>query len=292
MSYPNVCVHVIKADDDVAPARSGTARNKRMEPGLANTALKAAVAFWFLVAAAGQLMFVYYLLFLYGAAATRGNWLVLNKVMPHGYVSGDSVGNFVIVLHIFLAVVILIGGLLQLIPAVRQRAPTFHRWNGRVFLFAVCVTSLAGLHMVWIRGSVSDFTQHLGSTLGALLIWLCAIMALRHAIARQLAAHRRWALRLYLVSNGVWFFRVGLMFWILVNRGPVGFNPDTFAGPALSFLSFAEFLLPLAVLEIYFAVQRLGIAPRIGFAAGLFALTAAMGLGIFGALMGLWLPNI
>lgn len=277
---------------DAPPARSATAE-KRVRPAFADTALKASVTFWFLVAAAGQLLFVYYLLFLYGAAATRGDWLVLNKVMPHGYVPGDAAGNFAIVLHIFLGVVILVGGLLQLVPAVRRRAPAFHRWNGRVYLFAVCLTSLAGLYMVWIRGSVGDFTQHLGSTLGAILIWLCAIMALRHAIARQLAVHRRWALRLYLVANGVWFFRIGLMFWILLNHGPVGFDPDTFTGPTLSFLAFAEFLVPLAVLEIYFAVQRHGRAAlRIGFAASLFVLTAATGVGIFGALMGLWLPRL
>lgn len=277
---------------DATPARDAVA-DQRVRPAFADTALKAAVTFWFLVAATGQLMFVYYLLFLYGAAAARGDWLVLNKVMPHGYVPGDAAGNFAIVLHIFLAAIILIGGLLQLVPAVRRRAPAFHRWNGRVYLLAVCVTSLVGVYMVWFRGSVGDFTQHLGSTLGALLIWLCAIMALRHAIAHQLAVHRRWALRLYLVANGVWFYRIGLMFWILLNHGPVGFDPDTFTGPALSFLAFAEFLLPLAALEIYFAVQRHGrTAPRIGFAASLFVLTAATGVGIFGALMGLWLPRL
>jgi len=277
---------------DAAPARNA-ASDRRVRPAFADTALKAAVTFWFLVAAAGQLLFVYYLLFLYGAAAARGDWLVLNKVMPHGYVPGDATGNFAIVLHIFLGVVVLVGGLLQLVPAVRRRAPAFHRWNGRVYLFVVCLTSLVGLYMVWIRGSVGDVTQHLGSTLGAVLIWLCAIMALRHAIARQLAVHRRWALRLYLVANGVWFFRIGLMFWILLNHGPVGFDPDTFTGPVLSFLAFAEFLVPLAVLETYFAVQRHGgAAPRIGFAASLFVLTAATGVGIFGALMGLWLPRL
>jgi hypothetical protein len=265
----------------------------RMRQVFADATLKASVTLWFLVAAAGQLLFVYYLLFFYGAAAARGDWLVLNKVMPRGYVPGDAAGNFAIVLHIFLGIVILVGGLLQLVPAVRRRVPAFHRWNGRVYLFTVCLTSLAGLYMVWVRGSVGDITQHIGSTLGAVLIWLCAIMALRHALARQLAVHRRWALRLYLVSNGVWFFRVGLMFWILVNHGPAGFDPDTFSGPALSVLSFAEFLLPLAVLELYFAVQRRGEgAARIGFSSGLFALTATMGVGIFAALMGMWLPNI
>jgi uncharacterized membrane protein len=275
------------------PATTAINGKKHTAQAFASIALKTAAVFWFVVAAIGQLMFVYYLLFLYGAAAARGDWLVLNKVMPHGYVPGDSAGNFAIVLHIFLAVIIVIGGLIQLLPMVRQRAPALHRWNGRVFLLAVCTTSLAGLYMLWIRGSVGDLPQHLGSTFGAMLIWLCAFMALRHALARQIAVHRRWALRLYLVANAVWFYRIGLMFWILLNHGPAGFDPDTFTGPTLNVLSFAQTLLPLAVLEVYFAVQRHDNAvARIAFAAGLLLLTVAMGVGIFGALMGMWLPKM
>ena len=98
---------------------------------------------------------------------------------------------------------------------------------------------------------------------------------------------------MFLVANGVWFYRVGLMFWILINHGPVGFDGDTFTGPALSFLSFAQFLVPLAVLEAYFWAQRqAGAGSRLGFAAGLLTLTIAMGVGIFGALMGMWLPRL
>ncbi len=291
INNPKFDIAATTADDCAA---AGTiVPHKRVLQGFANSALKAAAVSWFVVAAIGQLMFVYYLLFLYGAAAARGDWLVLNKVMPHGYVPGDSAGNFAIMLHIFLAVIIVVGGLIQLIPMVRQRAPMLHRWNGRMFLLAVCLTSLAGLYMLWIRGSVGDLIQHLGSTLGALLIWLCAIMALRHALARQLVVHRRWALRLYLVANAVWFYRIALMFWILLNHGPAGFDPETFTGPTLNFLSFAQTLLPLAVLEGYFAVQQRGGAiARIGFAAGLWVLTVAMGVGIFGALMGMWLPKM
>ena len=78
-----------------------------------------------------------------------------------------------------------------------------------------------------------------------------ATLALRYALARDFKTHRRWALRLFMVVNGVWFFRVGLMFWIAVNQGPVGFDPKTFRGPFLSFWAFADYLLPLAILELY-----------------------------------------
>jgi tetratricopeptide (TPR) repeat protein len=106
-------------------------------------------------------------------------------------------------------------------------------------------------------------------------------------------AHRHWALRLFLVVGGVWFFRVGLMFWLLLNKGPVGFDPDAFRGPFLSFLSFVQYLLPLAVLEIYLCTrERGGTLGRLAMSAGLFVLTIARGTGIFAATVGMCLPPI
>jgi hypothetical protein len=100
-------------------------------------------------------------------------------------------------------------------------------------------------------------------------------------------------MRLFLVVSGVWFFRVGVFFSLLVNQGPFGFDPDTFQGPFLDFMSFADSLVPLAVLELYFRAQdRAGTSGRIAMAAGLCVLTVAMGVGIFGVFMESWLPNI
>jgi len=72
-----------------------------------------------------------------------------------------------------------------------------------------------------------------------------------------------------------------------------GFNAATFSGPFLTFMSFGQYLVPLAVLEIYLRTQeRAGAPGRLATAAGLFVLTVAMGVGIFAATMGMWLPRI
>lgn len=64
-------------------------------------------------------------------------------------------------------------------------------------------------------------------------------------------------------------------------------------GPFLTFLSFAQYLLPLTVLEVYLRTRyRSGAPSRIVMAAGLFVLTVAMGIGIFAATMGMWLPHM
>lgn len=261
-----------------------------MRTGLA---LKAAAAFCFAVMVAGQAIFATYIVAFYGGAVAAGDWMRWNKVLPVGYVPGDRVGNTALAAHLAIAALVTLAGPLQLVPALRTRFPAFHRWNGRIYVAVAIVTALAGTYMVWTRNAAGDMTQHWGTTLNAMLIALCAVMAVRHAIARRLDLHRRWALRLFLVVSGSWFFRVGLLFWILVNGGPVGFDPKTFTGAALNVLVFGESLLPLALLELYLrARDGGGPTQRLAAAAALTLLTLAIGVGIVGASLAMWLPHI
>jgi hypothetical protein len=119
------------------------------------------------------------------------------------------------------------------------------------------------------------------------------LLALRYALARNFTAHRRWALRLFMVVSAVWFFRIGLMLWLVIFQAPVGFDPDTFIGPFASFMAFAQYLIPLAVLELYFGAQATAnVKVKLAMATFLVCLTLAMAAGIFGAVMGLWLPSL
>lgn len=258
----------------------------------ARRALNAAATFWLAAAVAGQSIFVAYIASFYGRAALAGDWERWNKVLAAGYVRGDGVGNAALAAHLAIAVLITVAGPLQLLPWLRARWPAVHRWIGRIYLSVAVVTSVAGVYMVWTRKVSGDLPQHLGVTLNAVLIVVCAAMALRHALRRRLAAHRAWALRLFMVVSGSWFFRVGLLFWIIVNGRPVGFDPDTFVGPALSILTFAESLLPLAVLEAYLRARDGRPWCRSATAGLLAVLTVAMGIGIAGSATMMWLPHI
>jgi hypothetical protein len=258
----------------------------------ARTALKASVAFWYLATVIGQVIFVAYVLAVYGGAVVAGDLAGWNKVMPHGYVPGDSAGNVAIGVHLLMAAVIMLGGALQLLPALRARAPRFHRWNGRIYLAGAAFASVSGLYMIWFRGTVGDVSQHIGTSVNALLILAFAAMALKRALGRDFAAHRRWALRLFLSVSGVWFFRVGLMFWIAVNGGPAGFDPKTFTGPFLTFLAFGQYLVPLGVLQLYLACRERGTGVRLGMAVLLFILTLGICAGVAVATMGMWLPRM
>lgn len=248
---------------------------------------------WFGVAIAGQLVFVTYLLAFYVLSALRGDIASWNKVLPNGHVPGDTAGNIALGVHLIVAAIVTIGGPLQLIPRIRASFPVFHRWNGRVYAATVVAGALTGLYVLWTRPHGGGTLQHMGISVNAVLIVVAAVVSVRHAMAGRLAVHRRWALRLFLLVCGSWFFRVGLMFWIAANGGPAGFDPKTFTGPALTALGFLQYLLPLALLELYFAArERFGAAGRVAVSATLVVATCAMAVGIVVASMAMWLPHI
>jgi hypothetical protein len=259
----------------------------------ARPALAHAAACWLGVAAVGQLAFAAYIASLYGGAALRGDFASWNRLMTHGHVEGAPAGNIATGIHLLGAALIMLCGALQLLPRLRARMPSLHRWNGRLYLGAAAGASLTGIYMVWWRGAAGGTVQHIGTTLNGLLVLLFAGIALQRIRVRKVDAHRRWALRLFLAVGGVWFFRIGLMFWLALNRGPVGFDPRTFEGPFLVFLTFAQYCVPLAILELYFLCRaRGGVAAHLGMALLLAGATLATGIGIVVATGAMWLPNM
>lgn len=242
----------------------------------------AAAGLWFLVAATGLAIFATYIGVSYGRAALGG------APGESRWVAGDWLGNAMLSTHLLFALLLTAIGVLQLIPPLRRNAPAVHRTLGRIFMLGALLGSLSGLYLIWVRGTVGDTLMHAATSLNGLLIIAFAALAWREARARRFDAHRRWALRLFIAANGVWFFRVGLMLWLIVWQKPVGFDPQTFTGPFVLTLNFAQFLLPLAVLELYLRVRGRGLA----LAVTLVLLSLATAGGIVGAAMGLWLPRL
>jgi uncharacterized membrane protein len=260
----------------------------RWEPNsAADTALNAAARFWFGVAVAGQWAFLYYIVAFYGHSTFTGNFQAWtkNKFLHKGYIAGDTAGNLAFAAHALLAAVIAFGGAIQLIPRIRTRAIAVHRWMGRVFLTTALGLSLSGLYISWLHGERPNIVDEIPINLNAVLIIVFAGLAWRSAHSRDVAAHRRWALRTYLVANAQWFTRVGFMAWIITSRSVFGLQ-EKFDGTFFQFWNFGCYLVPLAVLELYLRAKD-GAGPRVrlAMAGGLVVLTILMGVGIFGFYM-------
>jgi len=262
---------------------------------LAQKVLGGSAKFWFLTVLVGQAIFSYYIVMFYYIATADQNIERFNEVMPVGYIDGDFWGNIAIITHVLLAAIITVGGLIQLIPMIRNKWPAMHRWNGRLYVMTAMFMSLSGMFMVITRYEkiTGDLIGDIAIMINGGIIVLCAIMAFKFARIRKIAQHRIWALRLFLAVSGVWLFRVGLMAWLSIHGKPVGFDPASLSGPFINALYFIVYILPLLILEAYLRSQRSHSRPRKLITAGVVILVSfIIMIGVFGATMGMWLPRI
>ena len=246
---------------------------------------------WFLVAAVGQAAFIWMIIAHYGRKTVAGNLAGWNdKPLIKGHVSGDDLGNVVFAIHVLLAAVVTLGGLLQLVPAIRARAPALHRWNGRLFFAIAYVMAAGGFWLTWVRHTYLSLISAISVSINGVLILLCATLAWRMAAGRRFDAHRRWAMRAFLVVNGVWFLRVAIMAWVLASGGGLGMN-RTLSGPADMVLQFGSYLVPLVVLEAYFQAQHSTRPAVKRLVAGvMIVMTLVTAGGIAGAVAFMWGP--
>lgn len=255
-----------------------------MSPPFRETLLRRTSLTWFSAAIVGQGAFVLMILAFYGRRTLAGNFAGFNdKSLIRGYVAGDSVGNTMFVLHVLLAAVVTTGGVMQLIPAIRKQWPAAHRWNGRLFFTIACFMSIGGMWLTWVRHTYLSIENAVIISGDAALILLCTANAWRFAVARDFAAHRRWAMRAFMVVNAVWFLRVGLMGWILITGG-VGMNGHL-SGPAEIALQLGCYLVPLVLLEVYFRARSYA-----GYV--LLLPTGFMIAGTIRAILVMWGPHI
>ena len=262
---------------------------------LAQKLLDGSAKFWFATVLVGQAIFSYYIVMLYYLATVNQDLERFNTVMPGGHIEGDAFGNVAVVVHVLLAAIITVGGLLQLTPIIRSKWPAIHRWNGRLYVTTAMVMSLSGMFMVITRYEkiVGGLVGHITIMINGTLIVACAIMAFKYARARKFAQHRIWALRLFLAVSGVWMFRVGLMAWLSIHGKPVGFDPVSFSGPFLNVLYFIVYILPLFILEVYLRSQKSRSRPKqLATAAMVMLISLVIIIGVFGATMGMWLPRV
>ena len=254
----------------------------------ASNPLHKSAAVWLGVMLLAQWAFFYYIARFDGGSLLSGHFEVWNRLEVfgrHPFIAGDRLGNLTFLTHALAAGVIALGGALQLIPSLRARFPAFHRWNGRVFLLTGLGLSLSGFYLVLVRSHDPVGVDTLGILANGALILLFAGAAYFTARRRDLVAHREWALRLYLVSNAQWFTRIGMFCYMIFVKlsGLVPVPLDLF----FKLWAFGCFLVPLGLLQLYFAARRSGsrrfrlaVAVTLGAATVLLAF-GALAFGVF-----------
>ena len=151
-----------------------------------------ALALW-----ASAALFAAYILVFYIGAVPAGTMQDWNKVLPRLYVPDALPTTIAMAAHLVLGAILLLLGPIQFIGRLRQRAPSLHRWSGRVYGVSALGAGLGGLVFVLGRGTVGGPVMSIGFGLYGVLMVLAATQTMRHAWCRRLDLHRAWAIRLF-----------------------------------------------------------------------------------------------
>ena len=81
------------------------------------------------------------------------------------------------------------------------------------------------------------------------------------------------------------------MLWLTIFKGPVGFDPVAFQGPALILLYIMSYIVPILFAEYYFRTEKKSNTGKIKLVVFILIATVGLLIGTFSATMGLWLPN-
>lgn len=167
---------------------------------------------------------------------------------------GAPFGNWMIFGHMVLGGWIVLQAPFQLWSLPRRRWPALHRAGGYVFFSAAMLTGILGLVYIALRGTIGGLPMNAGFALYGLLLCGAAAMTLRAARARRFEAHRRWALRLFVLAMGSWLYRVHYGVWYAATGGLA--SNEAFTG-AFDLVQNIAFYLPyLLLLELLFVAER------------------------------------
>jgi len=248
--------------------------------------LETSAAAWYSVVLLGQWIFVAYIFYAYGWPMIAGQLSEWNAHLSEAYIPGRHMGNGFVAAHLALAVIIHFFGPLQLVPAVRKRFPTFHRWVGRSFVFGVIVAIASGTYMLIAR-DIGEWPLFVGFGLQIVLVTWFAWLTVKYARAKKFSIHMRWATRLFLAASAVWFLRVIIMAWFVFTGG-IGIDTSDGTGWFLNIMAIAQFT-PVLIYEIYIRIKE-GTNAKAHY-----AMTAFMGfatiftvIGVTFAALGMW----
>lgn len=110
--------------------------------------------------------------------------------------------------------------------------------------------------MVWNRpATIGGELGRIATSINGLLIIWFAVMTWVTGMKKNFEAHRKWAIRTYVVVNGVWFFRIGFGTWLLVTGFSAHGMTQNLTGWFDRILYFSSYLVPLLICEVYIRVK-------------------------------------
>jgi len=154
--------------------------------------------------------------------------------------------------HIAASAFAMIIGAFQFLKVLRQKAPSVHRWMGRIYIAACLVGGAAGgvIALSSTAGPVAGW----GFFLLAILWLFTTVMAWKSAMRRDFVVHERWMIRSFALT----FAAVTLRLYLPV----VSILGLEFL-PAYRIIAWAAWVPNLIGAEIWIAMRRKPRRPKV-----------------------------
>jgi len=177
----------------------------------------------------------------------------VNRVFDTGY----SYSNTSIGLHMIFGVAVTALAPLQLLMGWTRKWMKAHRIIGYIFSAAAFMTSFGGLIYIMIHGTTGGTHMDIPFAIYGILLLIATFQTIRFARAKKIKIHNEWALRLFVLAVGSWFYRVCYGFWFTFHPDLSG-HTNTFDGSFDLVMNWGFFVAPLVLLEIYFFLNKQG----------------------------------
>lgn len=154
--------------------------------------------------------------------------------------SNVNLWKIMIQIHIILAVVALMTGPLGLSKRIRNKRPTIHRWNGRIYILSILLNMIPGYYVSFFANGGSI------STIGFLILntlWLMTtINGYLYIIKKQISQHRNWMIRSFMLT----YANLTIYIVVAICHNALGFD----YGHAYTLAVWLSFTVNLIIAEI------------------------------------------
>lgn len=147
-------------------------------------------------------------------ALTSYRFLFIGLPLSFQGMEGQIDNNlFSFVVHISLAPLALLLGVIQFSSKIRAKKPVLHRWSGRIYGVAILLAGAAGFSIALT--SAGGMVAAVGFALLACVWIFTTVLGIQYARARRFVEHRRWMVRSFALTLAGVTLRLQLLFFML-----------------------------------------------------------------------------
>lgn len=171
--------------------------------------------------------------------------------------AGKPFSNLSISTHMLFGAALTALAPLQLLMGWSKKWMKAHRIIGYIFTLAAILTSIGGFVYVGIHGTTGGMPMNIAFSVYGVLLLTATYQTIQFARQKEISKHNEWALRLFILAMGSWFYRICYGFYFTVDPSGSG-HTDDFHGLFDLIMNFGFFIPPLILLEIYFYLNKRG----------------------------------